>query len=262
MNLTSRTFLYQFIQTNKNYLSNLLTANQTVTDAKISEMFTRKKVTSWSNYQPNGLGNQYQLLETLLLKKGQYYLFDEHLNRLQNSAKYFNIPININKIITLLMDVSNNQVDLAKVRLLINEQGEATIECEQISPTPEKRRNVMISKQPIDRNNIFHYHKTTNRQIYDIHRNQITESIFDVLLWNNEREITEFTIGNIVLEKDGKKFTPPIACGVLPGTLRKHLLKEGKVIEKRIDLDELHHYSTIWLINSVRGWINVNILDD
>ena len=58
--------------------------------------------------------------------------------------------------------------------------------------------------------------------------------VFDVLLWNEDGELTEFTNGNIVLEIDGTLWTPPIDSGLLAGTYRERLIK-GKHSRKSIN---------------------------
>jgi para-aminobenzoate synthetase / 4-amino-4-deoxychorismate lyase len=73
--------------------------------------------------------------------------------------------------------------------------------------------------------NRFLFHKTTNRDIYD---QAAIEGYDDVLLFNENDELTEFTIGNLVVKMDGELFTPPIECGLLAGTFRAELLASGR----------------------------------
>lgn len=47
-------------------------------------------------------------------------------------------------------------------------------------------------------------------------------------------ELTEFINGNVVLEIDGKLWTPPVKSGLLAGTYRGFLLKQGKISEKTL----------------------------
>jgi para-aminobenzoate synthetase/4-amino-4-deoxychorismate lyase len=79
----------------------------------------------------------------------------------------------------------------------------------------------------------------------------------DVLLYNEKNELTEFTIGNLVVEMNSTLFTPPISCGLLAGTFREHLLETQQVKERIIRKDELQKCSKIFLVNSVRKWVNV-----
>jgi len=198
----------------------------------------------------------YNLLESIRLEDGQYFLLKEHLERIKQSASYFDVSIDIEKIKQSLYNfATEHSQSTYKVRLLINQKGEYTIEGKKISEK-EQTHIVKIAIQPIDNKNIFHYHKTTFREIYNKHKQA---NIFDVLLWNDGKEITEFTNGNIVVDINGNLYTPPVSCGLLPGTFRKHLLNENLISEKVIPLDELSSCNAIWFINSVQKWVPVYI---
>jgi para-aminobenzoate synthetase/4-amino-4-deoxychorismate lyase len=82
----------------------------------------------------------------------------------------------------------------------------------------------------------------------------------DVLLYNERGELTEFTIGNLVVELDGKLITPPMECGLLPGTFRAHLLETNQVVEGIVPVDRWMECTKIFRVNSVRGWEPVNLL--
>jgi 4-amino-4-deoxychorismate lyase len=69
--------------------------------------------------------------------------------------------------------------------------------------------------------------------------------------------MTESTIANIAIETPTGLITPPVECGLLPGTLRAQLIASGKIREELISLEDLRHTQTLFLINSVRGWISL-----
>jgi branched-subunit amino acid aminotransferase/4-amino-4-deoxychorismate lyase len=50
-----------------------------------------------------------------------------------------------------------------------------------------------------------------------------------------------------------------VSCGLLPGILRQHLLKNGIAKEKIIDESEIFSADRIFLGNSVRGLVEVEI---
>ena len=58
----------------------------------------------------------------------------------------------------------------------------------------------------------------------------------------------------------GKLCTPPVTCGLLPGTLRAHLLQQGELIERRITVAELLRVPRVFLLNSVRGMYPVEVV--
>jgi para-aminobenzoate synthetase/4-amino-4-deoxychorismate lyase len=73
-------------------------------------------------------------------------------------------------------------------------------------------------------------------------------------LWNRSRQVTEATTANIVAEVEGVLVTPPVTCGLLPGTFRAELLARGEIQERILTLDDLRSASRVWLINSVYEW--------
>lgn len=202
----------------------------------------------------------FQLLESLLLQEGEYFLLEEHLHRLQNSAQYFGFPFYLEDTQKALLDFAKrNSQAILKVRFLLAKNGEITIEGQPITK-PETRLKFMLADKPINHTNPFLYHKTTNREVYSHFQKNKPSSIFDVLLWNEDRELTEFTNGNVVLEIDGLLWTPPVKSGLLAGTFRERLIKNGEVQEKVLTLSDLRKSSKIWFINSVRKWLEVELL--
>lgn len=201
----------------------------------------------------------FQLLETIGLHHGKFVVLDHHINRMKQSATYFNYPFNETKLRRSLRAIAqNNKENMYRVRVLLHHSGHYSIETKKYTQT-KTPAIVSLAKQPIDRNNRFLYHKTTNRTLYEQHREN-TDHLFDVLLWNEEEEITEFTTGNIVIEMNGKFITPPVTCGLLPGTFRKSLLEKGKITEQTILKKDLLHCDRVWFINSVRKWVPVKLV--
>jgi para-aminobenzoate synthetase/4-amino-4-deoxychorismate lyase len=76
-----------------------------------------------------------------------------------------------------------------------------------------------------------------------------------VLLWNRRGEATESTIGNIVVEIDGRRWTPPVSSGLLAGTFRGELLDAGIVAERVLARADVEGAPRLWLVNSVREWV-------
>lgn len=198
----------------------------------------------------------FDLLESLRLENGQYDLLERHLRRMQNSADYFGFPISEQDIRDRLAGYAKEHPSsLEKVRLTVNKEGAVSIGGIIMAPM-ENSMPVCLAKEPICKQERFLYHKTTNRAVYDQHHSNEPD-VFDVLLWNEDGELTEFTIGNLVLELAGRLYTPPIECGLLPGTMREELLTNGKLAERKLWKKDLEQASQIWLINSVRGWVPV-----
>lgn len=195
---------------------------------------------------------EFALLETLLWEEGAFFLLEEHLARLAASAAYFGYPYERAKIESAMRKSVAQTPARARVRLTLSANGGIEVTLTE-APAPGTPIRVVIAAQLIDRNDVFLYHKTTHRHVYDGMRAK-HPGVDDVLLWNAAGEVTESTIANIVVEISGVRYTPPVSCGLLPGALRAHLLKTGEIQERVITVDELRHAERAWLINSVRGW--------
>jgi para-aminobenzoate synthetase/4-amino-4-deoxychorismate lyase len=102
------------------------------------------------------------------------------------------------------------------------------------------------------------FHKTTRRALYEAARRERPDA-FDVLLANEEGAPTEFTIGNLVLDLDGARVTPPVGAGLLPGVMRAELLARGEVRERPVRAEDLGRARALWLVNAVRGWVPVRL---
>ncbi len=201
----------------------------------------------------------FRLLESIRLEDGQYFLLEEHLERLSDSAAYFGFKVDPSAIKAALLTYAEEKTQgTFKVRLLSTKEGEFQIAGEEIPPR-HTFYSAVLAKKPISTKELFLYHKTTHRELYQVHRAQ-APNVDEVLLWNEYRELTEFTTGNLVAEIDGQRYTPPIACGLLPGTFRRYLIQKNKIQERRLLLEDLKRCSRLWLINGVRKWVPVKLV--
>lgn len=201
----------------------------------------------------------FQLLETLRWDGEGYFLLERHLSRLVASAEYFDIPLEPAAVRQeLWQHVAAYPHAPRRVRLLVSQSGTVTVESTAFTAAPSIPQPVCLAQQPIDKSHRFLYHKTTHRSVYERHRQQCPTA-FDVLLWNESGEITEFTRGNVIAEIAGQKWTPPIACGVLPGTFRAELMANATVHERVLTCAEVQQAERIWFVNSVRGWVLVHL---
>lgn len=112
---------------------------------------------------------------------------------------------------------------------------------------------VAVAKEPVDVQDVFLYHKTTHRIVYESAM-AVQPDCEDVILWNERGEVTEGCVANIVIRQAGRLITPPVACGLLAGTFREHLIQSGEIEEGVITREQLKAADEVYLINSVRGW--------
>ncbi|MBC7878709.1 MAG: aminodeoxychorismate synthase component I [Anaerolineales bacterium] len=203
---------------------------------------------------------EFSLIETILWTPEEgYFLLDKHIARIQDSAKYFDFTFSREKFETHLNELATKFKSVQRVRVLLNKFGELNSETKDIQ-IQKGAFKVRLAEQPINSQEVFLYHKTTRREMYPFIAESSSKSKTkpdDILLYNENNQLTEFTIGNLVVEINNQLVTPLISCGLLPGTFRAHLLETGKIKEQVIHKDELEKCSKIFLINSVRKWVEV-----
>jgi len=200
----------------------------------------------------------FKLLESLLIEDGEIFIFERHIERIKTSAKYFNFKLNEENLREILENISKTHpTGKYKIRTLSDRLGKIETEVKPIQNLIFPRK-IKLADKPINSSNKFIFHKTTNRKVYN---NLLSSNpdCDDVILWNENGEVTESAIANIVIENNGKKYTPPIECGLLGGTFRDKLISDGEVKEKVIKKEDLFSVDKIYLINSVRKWIPANL---
>jgi para-aminobenzoate synthetase/4-amino-4-deoxychorismate lyase len=202
----------------------------------------------------------FSLLETMLwTPEDGFFLFQKHIERLMDSASFFDISVTKEKVQGYLEEVSSSFSTPQRVRVLLNRAGNLNV---QSTPFAMEQNNgplrVALAGQPIDSEDLFLFHKTTNRTVYESVRKG-NEEFDDILLYNQVGELTEFTIGNLVVELEGELLTPPVSCGVLPGTFRAYLVETGQVLERTIPVGQLDNCTKIFRVNSIRQWQSVRV---
>ncbi|WP_232225610.1 aminodeoxychorismate synthase component I [Oceanobacillus manasiensis] len=202
----------------------------------------------------------FQLLETIGYANGNFIVLENHLNRLKRSADYFHFQVNTSEIKEKLMNLEKqlSTEDRWKIRLLLSKNGRIKLETQLLKSTSLPIQ-IELAANAVDKETIFLYHKTTNRAVYQAMFQYADDNTEDILLWNQAEELTECTMGNIVAEIDGHYYTPPVKCGLLPGTYRQDLLDKGLIQERVIPKNILPQCTNLWMINSVRGWVSVSI---
>lgn len=226
--------------------------------AELQECYVKAQILTRS--QP-----EFDLLETILWTPAGYFLLNRHLQRLQASAEYFQFAIDRSAIEQALLQFSDrllkhpSPIGEFKVRLTVARSGEF-----ELSYQPwifaQHTMSARLAPFPIEINSPFLYHKTTERSIYERVK-QACPDTEEVLLWNDRGELTEFCIGNLVIEKNEQAWTPPITSGLLAGTYRAELLATGKLQEKVIQINELATCDRIWLINSMRKFVAIELVN-
>ncbi len=200
---------------------------------------------------------EFQLLETILWKlHGGFFVLDHHLERLAESAAYFDFTVDIAATRTELQRAAEGWTEDKRIRLLVHRDGCFELEAAPLTAFSKAIRTVKLADAAVDRHNPFLYHKTTHRAVYNAERARLGAAD-DVILFNECGELTESTIANLAVKLDGRWYTPPVHCGLLNGTLRRRMVADGDLVERVIRIEELKRAEGLRLLNSVRGCFDV-----
>ena len=197
----------------------------------------------------------FSLIETLLWD-GEFTFLREHLQRMRESAQYFDIPFDRAEILRTMkkMEAGFRVGKRYRVQLLLNQNGRISAQTAAVDWKTKRHPEIALAPVRTDSSDPFLFHKTTRRELYDDCFKRANEQGFSEVLFRNEREeITEGAISNVFIKLKGRYFTPPLDCGLLNGIYREHLLKTLKSVrEKIITVSDLLSADEILLCNSVR----------
>ncbi len=215
----------------------------------------------------------FELIETMLWLPEEGYLFLEaHLDRLLASARYFFFPADQKEIYRQLvarLQVTGyrlqgtenlNRVEPLRVRLTLDRDGvvKITLSPLRMAAADEKVGEIAFSEHRVDPDDVFLYHKTTNRQLYNQERQVVEEQgLYEMLFINTRGEVTEGTISTLFVEKNGKLYTPPLSSGLLPGVYRAYMLESGQAEERILTINDVRGADRVFVANSIRGMVMV-----
>ena len=232
----------------------------------------------------------FELIETMLWRPEEGFVFlEEHLDRLMASATYFLFPADregIRRQLVARCQVTGHRRQVSgdgggqvtgdrrqgaenlsrgeslRVRLTLDRDGVVKITAEpfKISAYGGKVGKIAFSEHRVDPGDVFLYHKTTNRQLYNQERQVAEEQgLYEMLFINTKGEVTEGTISTLFVEKNNKLYTPSLSCGLLPGVYRRYMLESGRAEELVLSVDDVRSADNLFMANSVRGMVRVQV---
>jgi para-aminobenzoate synthetase/4-amino-4-deoxychorismate lyase len=202
----------------------------------------------------------FELLETMRLEDGRLHERALHEARLRRAAAHFGFQHPSQAIDEALARIAaTHPQGRWRVRLLLDALGRPTVEAHALADTSPAATRPRVQLAPhalAEADSEFVRFKTTRRAHYDALA-PTDPAVFDTLLWNPSGELTEFTRGNVAVKLGGRWLTPPLACGLLDGIGRAAALRDGRLAEAVVRVDELPQVEAIAFVNSLRGWIEV-----
>ncbi|QIB27411.1 aminotransferase class IV [Caloranaerobacter azorensis] len=226
----------------------------------------RRKATENSELFKFGIG----VFETIKIYKGIPILLKEHLDRMYNSVKELNIEINIpyEELEKKVYEYVKNY-DYKALRITVFDEGYNFMIRDIPYKDEDYNRGYKLNIAPIRRGKSFIYrHKTANyfENIY-LKRLALRESFDESLIVNTDEKILEGTMTNIFFIRGNKVFTPELSLNILPGIMRKEVIKTAKNIgievnECIIDIGDLSKFDFAFITNSLMDVLRVREIGD
>jgi len=208
----------------------------------------------------SGFDPGFELVETLRLQAGAYPLLAQHIERLQASAKTLGFVCPLPAVSAKLAnEAACRHRGVYRVRLTLAHDGR----CQAVSsPMPNDEGmswRVVLADEALEADDYLLRHKTTARARYDRVLAALAgrATVFDAIFLNARGEVCEGARSNVFVERDGILLTPPVACGLLPGVLRRTLLDSGRAVETVLRLEDLVQGPALYVGNALRGLLPV-----
>lgn len=195
------------------------------------------------------------LFETLRVDDGQAGDVEAHLERLSAGLPRVGIdPPDLSDAVTAVAEAS--PWPIARMRIAVT-PSTRLVSLEPYTPPTGPVTAVLLpepwiwSRSPLAGLKSLSYQ--TNRMAL-----RKAGGAFEALLLNEHGRLVEGSRSNVILALPDGLFTPPVADGCLPGTVRRRLLERGEIAERPLTPEDLERASRILLTNSLIGVLEVD----
>lgn len=203
------------------------------------------------------LAQSFTLFETMYASRTGCRHLALHLERLKDSASQLGFPFDIlaiqNKVAQACTELSDQTA--YRLRLALDARGGITVQHAPLSALSGPVK-VFLADTATDSSDLFLRHKSSQRARYDAAWQAAEQrGGFDLLFFNERDELTEGGRSNVFVKIAGRWCTPPLACGVLPGVMRRVLLADPQwdAVETVITRADLLDAQEIVVCNALRG---------
>jgi para-aminobenzoate synthetase/4-amino-4-deoxychorismate lyase len=207
----------------------------------------------------------FTLFETLLLRNGRLRNLGLHLARLSASAASLGFSFRADMLSAQLAGYRNGLDATADYRLRIDlaHDGSVRFTHAHLVPLGSGKVKLVWSESQIPQTErALLNHKTSLRTGYDAAiRAAVEQGAFDALFVNAAGQVSEGARSNLLAKIDDRWWTPPLACGVLPGVMRTRLLRLCPSIgQKVLSVEDVARAQELAVCSSLRGVLRAELL--
>ncbi|MEF7612966.1 aminodeoxychorismate synthase component I [Aquincola sp. MAHUQ-54] len=213
-----------------------------------------------------GLNPGFELFETMRWQPGAGLVHvDRHLGRLGRSAHALGFAWDEAAARAALHDWAAREAPAvtSRVRLALAHDGQLSLTHAALPPLAATPVGLLIAPQRLPVRQALAMHKTTQRAVYDAGV-QAAERAggFDSLFFAEDGRLLEGGRSSVFVQLDGRWYTPPVADGVLPGTLRGLVLEDPAwaAAERTLTLADVERAQGLMVCNALRGTLPARLL--
>lgn len=221
-------------------------------------MLLNNKIIEESSLNCSGLFYGYGYFTTIKVVNRQVLFYDEHINRLKQSGKFFNLALpslDFKTQIYKLLYVKNLKNAHVKITVFLNnsQKPSVLITAKNLATKPKSIKLLSVKKQ----NFAFSKYKSLNYLENILALNQAKAQNFDDVLFTKNNFILETAIANIFFVKESTIITPKVKMPILNGIIRQKLLNAQKiagfkVIEQNIKLNQIKNFDSAFITNCIK----------
>ncbi len=206
-----------------------------------------------------GTGDQFRLIETFGWWPDRGVPATRlHLDRMGRSAAAFGFGFDRAALVARIAGIRGDAP--LRCRLTLGRAGDAELTLAPLPPAAPQW-TATVAPDLLDPDDPWLRHKTTRRALYDRIRAALPKGMDEAIFFNRDGHLCEGTITTLfVTLADGRRLTPALACGVLPGIYRQQELAAGRATEARITRDDLAGARSVTAANALRGEIPLRLI--
>ena len=207
--------------------------------------------------------------ETIAVENEKPLFLEQHLNRLEEAAKFLKLGscaergITEEKVQEYLdtHDIYYKKHGVLKIVLSAENMFFQMRNNPYVEEVYAQGFRAEISKVRRNETSPLVYHKTLNYGDCILEKRAATAAgIHEMIFINTKGQISEGTVSNIFFVRKNMIYTPQLSCGLLPGILRSYIMERFPVTETIIYPDELMYYDECFVTNSLMGVMPVRQL--
>ena len=219
----------------------------------------------------------YGVFETIRFQNLKVQNLEKHHIRLKTSAHALDIFFEKSKEDfekTLLEAISDSGRQSGLVRYQLDKRGRSSEESLKVSGNRyikamyQKGFRLCISEVRKSSTALLTRHKTVNYLEHLLVLKKAKSIGYDEALYFNEKNyITEGTYTNIFFVRGSVLYTPSLACGLLPGTMRAQILELAQMknitcVEGDFTLEDIANAEAVFVTNALMGIMPVREINE